>query len=444
MKEFENVMFNKGVGFLGVIYCIENKINGKKYVGQTIRDLEDRINAHFYNSNKRDLNMAITKAIKKYGIDNFKWYILEDGIPKELLNEKEVYYIKDYDTYFNGYNLTIGGRYTSRVTYKFDDFKNKVDDYRQGILSINNDFDRELVTIMQNFIESTSLKGNEGMRYWKFIEAHTEEVNVRLDSEEIKKYLNVVELLNNTCLTYNEIEKISSVPKSTILGIKDGKIFKFIWKGKNNVRFISEFNDKRIEELKLSYAETIFKDNNLNLTIKEIAYLCDLSIDKVRRLSIKLDRGLSSHNKGGKYKHSLEEYTNVYNSLKYTNKSIKEISNDTGIPYALVHSISSGKNKLFNYEKLREVDDKLTPKINLLRFLLDGDCFYSLSFLEKKFGMKKESLRNILFLKRCRDIWFSLDYYFFDNIIIDKKIEGRELFVRLIDKNKVKYCNFIQ
>ena len=53
---------------LSGIYCIENKINGKKYVGQSL-DVHYRM-----NRNHRD-SPALNNAIKTYGLDNFDIYM---------------------------------------------------------------------------------------------------------------------------------------------------------------------------------------------------------------------------------------------------------------------------------------------------------------------------------------------------------------------------------
>ena len=85
------------------IYKITNKINGKAYIGQS-RKIEQRFHEHIY----ANTSSLIHKAIIKYGQNNFTFEILEECSAEEL-NEKEIYWIKYYDTYENGYNLTLGG-----------------------------------------------------------------------------------------------------------------------------------------------------------------------------------------------------------------------------------------------------------------------------------------------------------------------------------------------
>lgn len=88
---------------MGVIYKITNLINGEAYIGQTI-NFERRKKEHL----KAKDNFAIHNAIRKYGIDNFSWEILEE-CSENLLNEREKYWISYYNTYKEGYNSTRGG-----------------------------------------------------------------------------------------------------------------------------------------------------------------------------------------------------------------------------------------------------------------------------------------------------------------------------------------------
>lgn len=88
----------------GIIYKITNNVNGKSYIGQTRQGIQFRWCQH---TNSKD-NSYFHKAIRKYGKDNFTIDILEE-CPVEILNEREIFYIAKYDTFKNGYNLTIGG-----------------------------------------------------------------------------------------------------------------------------------------------------------------------------------------------------------------------------------------------------------------------------------------------------------------------------------------------
>ena len=90
------------------IYCIENILNNKKYIGQST-NLEKRLREHrgLLRSGKNSAHLQ--KSWNFYKEENFIFYIVEE-CPKELLNEKEKYYINMYKTYDEnfGYNLTTG------------------------------------------------------------------------------------------------------------------------------------------------------------------------------------------------------------------------------------------------------------------------------------------------------------------------------------------------
>lgn len=92
------------------IYKIENLINHKCYIGQSTRIKQrwrDEISASKNPTNK-SYEYPLQRAIRKYGINNFSFEILE-LCPKITLNEKERYWIKYYNSYYNGYNQTEGG-----------------------------------------------------------------------------------------------------------------------------------------------------------------------------------------------------------------------------------------------------------------------------------------------------------------------------------------------
>ena len=102
----------------GCIYIIKNKINDKVYIGQTTISARERFRQHMKPSNYKK-RYKFYKAVQEYGNENFYYEILEDHIPLNELNEKEIYYISLYDSYKNGYNSTPGG--DGRQINKIDD-----------------------------------------------------------------------------------------------------------------------------------------------------------------------------------------------------------------------------------------------------------------------------------------------------------------------------------
>lgn len=93
----------------GVIYLVENKINGKKYVGQCITQLNYRKTKHFSAAFKFNSPLRFHQALRKYGKRNFKWKVIEDNINVDYLDDREIFWIDFYDTLKSGYNMTSGG-----------------------------------------------------------------------------------------------------------------------------------------------------------------------------------------------------------------------------------------------------------------------------------------------------------------------------------------------
>lgn len=92
------------------IYIIENKINGKLYVGQTCN-----INKRFYAHKNYCQNKHLANSFKKYGLDNFDFIVLQDGLSKEEADDIEIGLISLFNTTnpSNGYNKEAGGAHGS-------------------------------------------------------------------------------------------------------------------------------------------------------------------------------------------------------------------------------------------------------------------------------------------------------------------------------------------
>lgn len=124
--------YNKETGmYEGYIYCIENLINEKKYIGYTKNDIETRWQQHLSKTHHKEDHSILHLAIEKYGKENFSVNIIkticsynEDGLNDMLkISEKEC--IKEHDTISpNGYNILSGGESVpiNRITslYQYD------------------------------------------------------------------------------------------------------------------------------------------------------------------------------------------------------------------------------------------------------------------------------------------------------------------------------------
>lgn len=98
-----------------IIYMIRNKVNGKVYIGQTVRTFNERYagaGVGVERINKDNTNTYLINSLNKHGLDNFSVHILEHDVESvDVLNELEEYWISKHKSYDQklGYNMQIGG-----------------------------------------------------------------------------------------------------------------------------------------------------------------------------------------------------------------------------------------------------------------------------------------------------------------------------------------------
>lgn len=103
---------------MNYIYKITNITNGKIYIGQTRKTVQQRWNEHISaansSSNSSDYNFLLHKAIRKYGTNNFIVETIEEVEEEENLSNREQYWINFHNSCILeedacGYNMTYGG-----------------------------------------------------------------------------------------------------------------------------------------------------------------------------------------------------------------------------------------------------------------------------------------------------------------------------------------------
>jgi group I intron endonuclease len=198
---------------MGYIYMLIDKRNGKKYIGK-------------HNGNKKDYwssGLVPNRIAKKYGREIFDRVILEDNIENDLLNEKEVFYIKQEDTFNNGYNSTIGGDGGGHWIYQKSEEEIKlISEIKSKKLS------------GRTFSDETRIKMSESAKKKIFTDEHKKNIGFAVKKRGGKKHT-------------DETKKKLSIIKTGI-------------KNEQHSKFMSENNPK---------AQPVSIENIIYLTIKD-------------------------------------------------------------------------------------------------------------------------------------------------------------------------------
>ena len=128
---------------IGYIYKYTNPTNNKVYIGQTI-NLHRRLIKHRCDTPK--CHTKFGKAVKKYGINHFKFEILFRIVSSNkrrlsiMLNVLEISMITKYNSYHSGYNSTLGGSSGSRINNSpSSEIREKIRNSLKNYYEIHND-----------------------------------------------------------------------------------------------------------------------------------------------------------------------------------------------------------------------------------------------------------------------------------------------------------------
>lgn len=101
-----------------LIYKLTNVRNGKVYIGQTTQTAERRFSEHASRAKMGNRDHKLYLAIKKYGIEAFEMEVLCCALDAKYLDELEISFIKEYNSFNRGYNSNAGGCSVSDATKK--------------------------------------------------------------------------------------------------------------------------------------------------------------------------------------------------------------------------------------------------------------------------------------------------------------------------------------
>lgn len=253
--------------YKGYIYCITNTSNGKRYIGQTIQDIETRFYQHKKECFTRHTKTALYQAFEKYSIENFKIdevCCITDTSKSSLksqLNELEIKYISEYNTLSpNGYNMTKGGDTSGFVRameiVQVDKLGNVVNCFPSMM-----DASRSLGVSSGQLSDVISGKYKTANGFYWFLKNDVKiennvVVNQTLPNKIIAKYSIAGELID-TYLSLKEASELNNVTEDSIGGCCRGwRAFSggFRWKYYSTtddiLKNIGEYKDPRYKSIK--------------------------------------------------------------------------------------------------------------------------------------------------------------------------------------------------
>lgn len=256
---------------MNYIYKITNQVNGKSYIGLTTKDRPtDRYSQHRYLArhpemeNSKSKNSYIHAAMRKYGLENFTFEIIEEVSENEDLNVKEQYWIAFYHTYVkdpqcNGYNLTKGGEGTqgfSRTQTIEEREKRKISNKqfyinhpealvekskRTKALWENEEYRKKVTESNQKFYaeHSEMFKGENNPFYGKH---HTEESLAKIKKASKKYQKQIIQLDKDTLKELQIFDGVKDAEKA--LGVSHGWLSKAARQNKVAYGYRWKFNEE--------------------------------------------------------------------------------------------------------------------------------------------------------------------------------------------------------
>lgn len=247
------------------IYSITNVVTGDMYIGQTIQDFEKRWKSHISDLNRGNHdNEYLQRSWNKYGEGAFKFKAIHYCDELDILNDLEKYYIKKYDTYNNGFNMTEGGDYflneiPEEIRKKRLENLKKVTRERSDYTEHQIAKVKEMLSVLENnqisIKKISKLTGvREGVIYnVKYLNSW---VDVRSDLNEKLKIINNKEARNESIVKdlyskkylLNEISEKYKLSQDTIKRIlrrNNAKDFSLIFKEVNDLRNKEKFLNGR-------------------------------------------------------------------------------------------------------------------------------------------------------------------------------------------------------
>lgn len=205
------------------IYIIKNRINSKVYIGQSVNPAR-RFIGHCKKSSNNGTSL-ISRAIQKYGANNFWFEILESQVTN--YNERERYWISQYNSVQpNGYNIQPGGE-EPPVHYSIDhplstlDCVEEVDEMKE--LLRDTDLSLSEIAAIYSVSKRTIMRINQGLHYEKLGETYpirkVPNMNGKLSDVQVSE---IIEILKYSYRQYEDIAAQYGISVSAVKQINSG------------------------------------------------------------------------------------------------------------------------------------------------------------------------------------------------------------------------------
>ena len=198
------------MGNNNVIYAYKRKdINKIVYIGQTV-NLNNRHYRHIkidpYDDTLKEYNYPLSRGIRKYGENNYELIILEEGLLREQLNERERYWIKYYNTYYDGYNQSLGGSNPVMIKHDEEEIDKVIDLLKNTTLSFQKIADECQISLTHVYnINTGQRRKRDNIKYPIRSSLAKGTRGIKFSQQECKEIHDFI--LNNPKITFKEIAK---------------------------------------------------------------------------------------------------------------------------------------------------------------------------------------------------------------------------------------------
>lgn len=237
------------------IYMLRNKVNDKKYIGQTL-DVEKRIEGHYKDLSKNKHNKYLQEDFNKYGIDNFEFIVLERITDKTitknelsiLLHHRENYYMDKFKTRIPVYGSEYG--YNANYAHKLNLDSINIEESEKNIEVLNLDID----------FKKTVMDKENTRELVKHYFLYNPQYNKGF-AFKIKAYDTIFNYINALGMTFDEVKDCIESNPACKMPIWE-QFYKYY--GKMKYKDNDNINKKKIENENSDYRKSINNSTDVN------------------------------------------------------------------------------------------------------------------------------------------------------------------------------------